>query len=369
MRFQLRVLLSLAGATLIASCSSEASNTTQTAGPSPQAPAPTSVDVGLSVAPGTPEDVVTGLDAPWSIVFTQGAALISERDTGNILEIVGDGTRVVGAVRDVAPAGEGGLLGLAVRGSDLYVYFTGNDGDNRVVKYPLTGSAGGLGLGEPDDIIVGIPGGRTHNGGRIAFGPDDMLYITTGDAQDRPNAQDPSSLAGKILRVNPDGTIPADNPTAGSPVWSLGHRNVQGLAWSEDGTMFSVEYGQDAWDELNIIRPGGNYGWPQVEGIGEAVGDSAYIDPVQQWRPDDASPSGMTIAGDTIYVANLKGERLRAIPVAEPTTADELYVDEFGRLRDVAVAPDGSLWFLTNNTDGRGIPRPGDDRIKRVVIG
>lgn len=361
--------MSLAGATLIAACGGEDANPSQTSPTSPQASTPTTSETVPLAITGPPTDVVTDLDAPWSIVFGQGAALISERDTGDILEIVGGDTRVVGTVRDVAPAGEGGLLGLAVRERDLYVYFTSSDGDNRVVKYPVTGSAGSLGLGEPENVLVGIPGGRTHNGGRIAFGPDDMLYVTTGDAQNRPNAQDPSSLSGKILRLTPEGTVPADNPTPGSPVWSLGHRNVQGLAWSKDGTMYSVEFGQDAWDELNIIRPGGNYGWPQVEGIGEAVGDSAYIDPVQQWRPDDASPSGMTIAGDTIYVANLKGERLRAIPVAAPSTADELYVNEFGRLRDVTVAPDGSLWFLTNNTDGRGSPQPGDDRIKRVGIG
>ncbi|HEY9311123.1 PQQ-dependent sugar dehydrogenase [Williamsia sp.] len=363
MRIRVRIILSIVGATLIAACSGGPASTAPT---NPIPWPPSSSGFGSSEAPGAPEDVVTGLDAPWSVVFTQGAALISERDTGNILEIVGDGTRVVGAVRDVAPAGEGGLLGLAAGEGELYVYFTGTAGDNRVVKYPLTGSAGTLGLGEPEDILTGIPGGRTHNGGRIAFGPDGMLYVTTGDAQDRPSAQDPASLAGKILRVTADGGVPADNPTSGSPVWSLGHRNVQGLAWSADGTMFSVEYGQDAWDELNIIRPGGNYGWPEVEGIGQ---DPAYINPVQQWRPDVASPSGMTIAGQTIYVANLRGERLRAIPVNNPSTAEELYVRQFGRLRDVAVAPDGSLWFLTNNTDGRGIPRPDDDRIKRVVVG
>jgi glucose/arabinose dehydrogenase len=370
MRHSFSTAVMVAGALVISGCDSgDASTGAPTSTESSRAtstPVPTPSSGDSASAPiGEPADLVTGLDAPWSIVFAGDAPLISERDSGDILEIVEGRTRVVGTVANVAPAGEGGLLGLAVRENRLYVYFTSSDGDNRVVRHPLTGSPGSLGLGPVEPILDGIPGGRTHNGGRIAFGPDGMLFVTTGDAQDRPKAQDPGSLSGKILRLTPDGEVPADNPFAGSPVWSLGHRNVQGLAWAADGTMFSSEYGQDTWDELNIITRGGNYGWPAVEGIG---GRAGFIDPVQQWDPDDASPSGMTIAGNTIYVANLRGERLRAIPVDSPATAQDLYVGEFGRLRDVAVAVDGSLWFLTNNTDGRGEPRSGDDRILRVSI-
>ena len=362
--------LVLAGAVLVVGCSASdnADGPAQTAGPAESSGSTDSSQPSASIAPADePADVVTGLDAPWSIVFAGDAPLISERDSGNILEVVGDRTRVVGAVADVAPAGEGGLLGLAVREEFLYVYFTSDDGDNRVVRYRLTGTTGSLGLGPVEPVLAGIPGGRTHNGGRIAFGPDGMLYISTGDAQDRPKAQDPASLSGKILRVTPDGYVPADNPTAGSPMWSLGHRNVQGIAWAADGTMFSSEYGQDTWDELNVIRKGGNYGWPRVEGKSEQF-DSVYIDPVQQWNPDDASPSGMTIAGDTIYIANLRGERIRAVPVTAPETGRDLFVGEFGRVRDVTDARDGSLWLLTNNTDGRGDARDGDDRIKQVTV-
>ncbi|MBA4023806.1 MAG: glucose dehydrogenase [Gordonia sp.] len=371
MRNRTGLIMSIAGATLIAGCGSDSGSSTVTTSGTPYPPGYSSSSAPPAVQrDAVPEDLVTGLDAPWSITFAEGAPLVSERDSGDILEVTGNSTRVVGAVADVAPAGEGGLLGLAVQGSDLYVYFTSADGDNRVVRYPLTASAGTLGLGAPEEVIAGIPGGRTHNGGRIAFGPDGMLYISTGDAQDRPSAQDLGSLSGKILRVNADGSVPADNPFPGNPVWSLGHRNVQGLAWAADGTMFSSEYGQDTWDELNVITRGGNYGWPQVEGMnGDVSGDNVFVDPVQQWNPDDASPSGMTIAGDTIYIANLKGERLRAVPVSDPAGGDDLYAGEFGRLRDVAVAPDGSLWFLTNNTDGRGDPKDGDDRIKRVELG
>jgi glucose/arabinose dehydrogenase len=162
--------------------------------------------------------------------------------------------------------------------------------------------------------------------------------------------------------------VPPDNPFPDSFVYSLGHRNVQGLAWAADGTMFASEFGQDTWDELNVIVSGGNYGWPDVEGIADVDG---YIDPVQQWATDDASPSGIAVAGGTVYVANLRGQRLRAIPAADPAdiAGTTEHFSDFGRLRAVTVAPDGTLWFLTNNTDGRGNPRSGDDRIVSVTLG
>jgi glucose/arabinose dehydrogenase len=192
-----------------------------------------------------------------------------------------------------------------------------------------------------------------------------MLYVTTGDAGERDSAQDRGSLAGKILRMTPEGTAPAGNPFPGSLVYSSGHRNPQGLAWAEDGTMFATEFGQNTWDELNIIKPGANYGWPTVEGIADRDG---FEDPVQQWQPSAASPSGMARSGGTLFIANLRGQVLRAVPVADPSTSTEHFVREYGRLRDVTVAPDGRLWFLTNNTDGRGSPRQGDDRILAVQL-
>jgi glucose/arabinose dehydrogenase len=202
-----------------------------------------------------------------------------------------------------------------------------------------------------------------HNGGRIAFGPDGMLYATVGDAGDPSSAQDLDSLAGKILRITPEGDVPADNPFDGSPVYSYGHRNPQGLAWDDEGTLYASEFGQDTWDELNVIRAGGNYGWPEVEGVADREG---YIDPVQQWTPDEASPSGIAIVGGSLFIANLRGERLREIPLDDLAASVEQFDGEFGRLRDVVVAPDGGLWVLTNNTDGRGSPSAGDDRIIRV---
>lgn len=333
----------------------------------PATPAPTETGEPPARTPtGTPRDVTTGLDSPWDVVFVQGAALISERDTGRILELGDDGTtRDVGAVPGVVHAGEGGLLGLAVDGRDrLYVYSTAQDG-NRIQRFTLTGEPGSFALGEAETILDGLPSAGNHNGGRIAFGPDGLLYAGVGDAGERDRAQDPSSLAGKILRMTPDGEIPTDNPDPDSLVYSSGHRNVQGLAWAADGTMFASEFGQDTWDELNVIVPGGNYGWPVVEGAG---GSGDFINPVQQWNPDDASPSGIAVVGGTVFVANLRGEVLRSVPVAAPGTSTAHYSGAYGRLRAVVPAPDGTLWVLTNNTDGRGIPRDGDDRLVSVDL-
>ncbi len=307
--------------------------------------------------------VVSGLDAPWSIAFDGDTALISERDSGRILEIMPGGEqREIGTIDAATPMGEGGLLGLAVHDSYLYVYFTAGD-ENRVDRHELTGAPGSLGLGEPDTVLDGIASARNHNGGRIAFGPDGMLYVTVGDAGDREAAQDRDSLSGKILRLTPDGAVPEDNPFDGSPVYSYGHRNPQGLAWSDDGTMYASEFGQDTWDELNRIEAGRNYGWPVVEGMAD---DDRFVDPVQQWAPSDASPSGITIADGSIWIANLRGERLREVPLDDISASTEYLVGEQGRLRDVVVAPDGSLWVLTNNTDGRGAPGPDDDRVLRL---
>ncbi|WP_082478097.1 PQQ-dependent sugar dehydrogenase [Microbacterium sp. Leaf320] len=316
-----------------------------------------------SVSAPTTESVVEGLDAPWSIAFHDGVALVSERDSARVLEIADDGeTREVAVIDGVAPAGEGGLLGLAVHEGELFTYFTADD-ENRVERREITGEAGDLSLGEPTTVIDGIPAAGNHNGGRIAFGPDGMLYVSTGDAGDRDSAQDIDALSGKILRLAPEGGIPDDNPFDDSPVYSYGHRNPQGIAWDAEGAMYASEFGQDTWDELNVIESGGNYGWPDAEGIAD---DDDFIDPVQQWSPDDASPSGIAVTGSDILIANLRGERLRVVPLDDLTTSTEQFVGELGRLRDVVTGPDGATWVLTNNTDGRGSPSPGDDRVLRL---
>jgi glucose/arabinose dehydrogenase len=338
--------------------------------PSPASPSPTLAAESRSISPGRMTTVAEGLDAPWSIAFSGSAALISERDTARIVEISDEGDlHVIGVIDGVEPRGEGGLLGIAVHEGDLYAYSTAADG-NRVQRFVLTGAAGSREMGESETILTGLPAAGNHNGGRIAFGPDGMLYVTVGDAGDREDAQDLGSLAGKILRITPDGDVPEDNPFEGSPVYSLGHRNPQGLAWDEDGTLYASEFGQDTWDELNVIEPGGDYGWPTVEGIADR---EDFIDPVQQWAPDIASPSGIAVASGSVFIANLRGERLREVPLSDLGVSGDSFAEDtddgLGRLRDVVVAPDGALWVLTNNTDGRGDPREGDDRVVRIPIG
>jgi glucose/arabinose dehydrogenase len=339
--------------------------------PSPT-PSPTPSSAGASASAGnatptgTPQAVATGLEAPWSVVFRNGTPLVSERDSGRILELSPDGTtRAIGDIPGVAAVGEGGLLGLAVDSQGrLYVYSTGTDG-NRLQRFDVTGEPGSLALGQAEMLLDGIGSASYHDGGRIAFGPDGMLYVAIGDAGRRDSSQDLESLNGKILRMTPDGGVPADNPFPDSLVYSYGHRNPQGLAWAEDGTMFATEFGQNTWDELNIITAGANYGWPTVEGIA-TTGD--FTDPVQQWEPTEASPSGMAHIDGTLFIANLRGQVLRAVPVANPSTSTTHYDGEFGRIRDVTEAPDGRLWFVTNNTDGRGTPGPDDDRILSVEL-
>lgn len=308
------------------------------------------------------------LEAPWSIAFYDETALVSERDSGRILELTGPdgddegGSREIGVIDGVVARDEGGLLGIAADEEHLYAYFTTQE-DNRIERHELTGEPGALELGEAETILEGIPAANYHNGGRLAFGPDGMLYATAGDAGNVGTSQDLDSLAGKILRMTPEGAAPDDNPFSGSLVYSYGHRNPQGIGWDEDGAMYSSEFGQDTWDELNVIEAGENYGWPEVEGIAE---DERFVDPVQQWEPADASPSGIAIVEESIYIANLRGERLLEVPLSSLDESTEYFVSEYGRLRDVAEAPDGSIWVLTNNTDGRGDPGSGDDRVVRI---
>src|SRR5919198_746041 len=233
----------------------------------------------------------------------------------------------------------------------LYAYFTGAD-DNRIVRFRLGE--------EPRPVLTGIPKASIHNGGRIAFGPDGMLYATTGTSVPG-RAQDRGSLGGKILRLEPDGGAPADNPFPGSPVFTLGHRNVEGIAWDAAGRMFASEFGQSRFDEVNRIQAGRNYGWPDFEGGG--AGDR-FTDPLLTWRTSEASPSGVAIQGGVLYVAALHGERLWAVPL-DPGGAvgrpSALLTGRYGRLRTVAVAPDGALWVMTSNRDGRGHAGPDDD--------
>ncbi|WP_336087427.1 PQQ-dependent sugar dehydrogenase [Nocardia sp. SSK8] len=326
--------------------------------------------VASSVAPSSPggipdlaaaEEVARGLDVPWGLTFLpDGAALVAERDSGRILRVLpGRAPELVHELPEVVARGEGGLLGLAVapgESADVYAYLTAAE-DNRIVRFRPGG---------PNEVVfAGIAKAGNHNGGRIAFGPDGMLYVGTGDAGDSALAQDPASPNGKILRLTPDGDPAPGNPTPGSPVLSLGHRNVQGLAWDGAGRLYAAEFGQNRLDELNLIEPGRNYGWPAVEGTGGA--DRGFAEPLLTWPTSAASPSGIAIAGDTLYLAALRGERLWTTTLADGTAAEPRahFTGTYGRLRTVTVAPDGALWLTTSNTDGRGDLRSGDDRLLR----
>jgi len=312
--------------------------------------------------------IATGLQVPWGIAFLPNRdALVAERTTGRIIRIKHGShrKRVAMTVPGVdTDAGEGGLLGLAVspryrRDHLVYAYFT-SPSDNRIVRFKLGGAV--------HPIVTGIARGFVHNGGRIAFGPDGKLYAGVGETGDRDLAQDRGSQNGKILRMNRDGGVPSDNPFPGSRVWSLGHRNVQGLAFDRAHRLWASEFGQDTFDEVNLIRRGRNYGWPVVEGKGDTQG-GRYTNPKVTWPTDEASPSGAAIVRGNLYVGALQCECVWRIPLhGTKTGTPRRMLTGYGRVRTVVRAPDGSLWIATSNRDGRGSPRDGDDRIVRVKL-
>ncbi|MBE1490265.1 glucose/arabinose dehydrogenase [Plantactinospora soyae] len=312
-----------------------------------------------------PQTVATNLVAPWGLGFLpDGSALVAERDSARVMQIrPGQTPQQVATISGVAPGGEAGLLGLAISptyASDRYVYayFTSSS-DNRIIRFRLDAPQ------TQTPILTGLARANFHDGGRIAFGPDGMLYAGVGDAGVTANAQNAQSRNGKILRMRPDGSVPTDNPTAGSLVYSMGHRNVQGLAWDGQGRLYASEFGQNTWDEVNYIVPGGNYGWPTVEGRGN---DPRFRNPMVTWTTAEASPSGATIDGNVLFVAALRGTRLWQVPLTGAGTAGTPVAQltgQYGRLRTVERAPDGSLWVATSNRDGRGSPAATDDRVLR----
>ncbi|MFC5995145.1 PQQ-dependent sugar dehydrogenase [Pseudonocardia hispaniensis] len=329
-------------------------------------------------AAGAPRTLVTGLEVPWGLAFfPDGSALVTERESARLLRVSPEGAVTpVGTVTGVAARGEGGLLGVAVSPAfatdrAVFVYYTSAT-DNRVVR--LRVAADGTIDGAAQQVLVsGIPAASIHNGGGLAFGPDGLLYVATGDAGRGAAAQDLGDLGGKILRITPDGAPAAGNPF-GTAVFTYGHRNVQGLAFGPDGRMYATEFGQNRVDEINRITPGANYGWPTVEGIGHRAG---LTDPLLTWTTSAASPSGLAYAGGSLWAGALRGQRLWRVPLAsggtggaEPVgTPQPLFTHEFGRLRAVVATPDGSaLWITTSNRDGRGSPTAEDDRILVVRL-
>lgn len=376
---------------------------------------------------GKVQVIATGLNAPWEILFLpDGQALVDERDTGSILLISKDlKVSKIGFTNASPPCEkfcEGGTLGMAIAADraneklSLFVFQTTNS-DNRILKYDLnTDAAGSWSLASKRVLIQGIErSGKstTHNGGRLAIGPDGKLWVSLGDSGMRgATSQNWNARAGSVLRMNLDGTVPEGNPKENSFVWAKGLRDTQGMAWDNFGNLWTTEFGQDTWDELNLIEKGKNYGWPIAEGFFkfvetppepgnpgsndqgtadnpepkpitpsmpsnvEMLNDSRYTPPVLTWHPSEAACSGITFVKGSLISACLRGGKLWVIPVigdkqlGEPK---EFFKGRFGRLRTVTLAPDGSIWLITSNRDGRGGwssggENPQDDRIIRVPL-
>jgi len=319
--------------------------------------------------------IAENLSIPWDIAFLpDGDMLVTERG-GKLLRVGMDGSkREITTNRAVRQSGESGLLGVVlhprfVENGFLYLYFTapGADGEtvNQVERHRFDGER----LSERKLIVGGIPGAIYHDGGRMEFGPDGMLYVTTGDATRENIAQDLDSLGGKILRMNDDGSIPEGNPF-GTLVYSYGHRNPQGIAWDSAGRLWETEHGRSGvvtgMDEVNLIKPGLNYGWPDIEG--DETKAKMEKPKRHSGANDTWAPASAAIVGDRLYFGGLRGEALyEATLSGENVTAlVEHFKGEFGRIRTVRVGPDGMLYLTTSNHDGRGSPVENDDRIIRV---
>ncbi len=324
--------------------------------------------------------IATGLEVPWGIdAFPDGALLASTRDERALYRIDDDSGRrlllgrIPQAVSNVASGGEGGLLGVAVSpdfATDrrVYLYFS-TASDNRIGYTTLTpGSPPGKWLGPVKVILDAIPQGIHHNGGRLAFGPDGNLFASTGESGVPSLAQDTASLGGKVLRMTPEGRPVPGNPFRGSVVYSYGHRNVQGLAFDAAGRLFASEFGEHDKDELNLIRPGRNYGWPQSQGSTRITG---LTSPVAEFGTEEDSPSGIAIAGGSVWMAALAGERLWRIPLDGPALKappQSFLTGEYGRLRSVLTLDAHTIVVTTSNRDGRASPRAGDDRLLLVRV-
>src|SRR5438309_5125893 len=333
--------------------------------------------LAVSPAPAQPrvETTATGLEVPWALAFAADGRLFVTERVGRI-RVVKDGRLEPAPVAtlSVAAQGEAGLMGLALdpRFGDtghLYVCYTAaRQGDlvNRIVRLTLRDGR----AGQERVLLDGMRGGSIHDGCRLKFGPDGKLYATMGDAGEPRLAQASDRLNGKILRLEADGSVPADNPFVGSPVWSLGHRNPQGLAWDGKRRLLAAEHGPSAHDEVNHIERGRNYGWPDVTGAdGADAQRRGYTDPLVESERDTWAPSGIAWLGDSLWVAALRGERLLQITLdaeLKLVNVRSILRRVHGRLRDVVVGPDGALYVTTSNRDGRGTRREGDDRILRV---
>jgi len=316
------------------------------------------------------ENVAQDLEVPWEVAFLPANELRVTERPGRLLKIGKDRQAI--PIEAVQHVGEGGLLGLALhpdfgKNQLIYLYLTTKTGEgltNRVERYRLDGSK----VADRKVLLENIPGAAFHDGGRMAFGPDKKLYITTGDASNKPLAQDKNSLAGKILRLNDDGSIPNDNPF-GNAVWSYGHRNPQGIAWDNKERLWATEHGAKAHDEINLIERGANYGWPDIQGDQTKNG---MVKPVlHSGATTTWAPSGLAFLDGKLYFSGLVSETLFEIAVNQDGTLGELKTHlkgEYGRLRAAVAGPEGKLYISTSNRDGRGNPKQADDKVIRVEI-
>ena len=308
------------------------------------------------------EVIAENLNIPWELVFLpSGDILITER-RGRVINI---STGKSYEIEGVNHTGEGGLLGMALHpnfseNNYLYLYFTTSE-DNRIERYRLVGDE----LIKDKLIFSGIPLDRFHNGGRLAFGPDGYLYVTTGDALDTPLAQNLDSLAGKILRLDAEGSIPKSNPSK-TAVYSYGHRNPQGITWDNQGRLWATEHGPTSLDEINLIEAGKNYGWPDISGDEIAEGKEAPF--LHSGYGYTWAPSGLAYWDNSLFFAGLRGQAIYEVKLNEPAGENLFmhFAEDFGRIRNIRLGPDNMFYILTNNTDGRGTPRAGDDKLIKI---
>lgn len=334
---------------------------------------PTDIDTEIGVTedkvePQNIEVIAENLNIPWDLEFINNDTFLITERSGSIKLFQNNDLKKEIPIADVNEIGEGGLLGLALHpnfneNNFLYLYKTtrsGNQNINVVERYIFRDDS----LSQKKVIVNNIPGAFTHNAGRIAFGPDGYLYITTGDAQNTSLSQNTNSLAGKILRVTDDGSIPRDNPF-NNAVYSYGHRNPQGIAWDENGNLWATEHGPSTKDELNLIEKGKNYGWPVITGSETRSGMET---PKINSGSDTWAPSGITYINNKLFFAGLRGNAIFEVALdgKKATLAKAHFRSNYGRIRFVRIGPDGFIYFGTNNRDGRGQPKKGDDKIIRI---